>query len=322
MRPVKTPVIVVAGFLGSGKTTLLNHLLATARGTRVGVVVNDFGSIGIDAMSVAGQVGSTLSLSNGCLCCAVDVSGLDELLGKLVGQVDVIVIEASGLAEPQAMVRLVLGSEHPGVGYGGLVLLVDAAEPPADLARHLRVADLVVVNKVDRVPDASGLLAEVDRLKPGVPVVAATHGRVDPALLFDPRPRQRYGQLSFDDLAEDDEPHAHQAYESVSFTSAQPLNPTRLMAFLDDRPAGLYRIKGFAHFDVPGHRQKFTLHTVGAYLRFERSAWAADEPRLTQLVLIGVGLDAEAVTKALEHCVEPDPASVDPQSMLEVLRYL
>ncbi|GAA1283563.1 GTP-binding protein [Saccharothrix xinjiangensis] len=316
----RIPVVVVAGFLGAGKTTLLNHLLARARGTRVGVVVNDFGAIGIDAMSVAGQVDSAVSLGNGCLCCAIDVSELDEMLARLEPRVDVIVVEASGLAEPQAMARMVLASENPRLSYGGLVLLVDAAEFPDDLARHLRVADLVVLNKVDRVADPAALEAEVDRLKPGVPVVRAEFGRVDPALLFDPRPRARYGQLSFEDLADEhDHEHDHVRYESVDFTGGA-LNPARFMAFLDRRPAGLYRVKGFVLFDVPGHRQRFSLHTVGAFLRFERSAW--DGPRRTELVLIGTGLDTAAVRAELAACAEDDPASVDPQSMLEVLRYL
>jgi len=318
----RIPVIVVAGFLGAGKTTLLNHLLATARGTRIGVVVNDFGAIGVDAMSVAGQVGSTVSLSNGCLCCAVDASGLDELLGRLDSLVDVIVVEASGLAEPQAMARLVLGSGNPRLAYGGLVLLVDAAEFPADLERHLRVADLVVLNKTDRATDVPALVARIDRVKPGVPVVAAEHGRVDPALLFDPRPRgDRYGQLSLEDLLDDpdDAEHAHVHYTSAEFTGGA-MNPTRLMAFLDHRPPGLYRIKGFVHFDVPGHRQRFSLHAVGAFLRFERLPGGG--PHRTELVLIGADLDRDAVVAALRGCAEPAPGSVDPQSMLEVLRYL
>ncbi|PSL56856.1 G3E family GTPase [Saccharothrix carnea] len=312
----RIPVVVVAGFLGSGKTTLLNHLLNGSRGTRIGVVVNDFGAIGIDAMSVAGQVDSTVSLSNGCLCCAVDVSELDEMLAKLDSQVDVIVIEASGLAEPQAMARMVLASENPRLAYGGLVLLVDAAEFPDDLAKHLRVADLVVLNKVDRVTDPEALAAEIDRLEPGVPVVRSSFGRVDPALLFDPRPRERFGQLSFEDLV--DEEHDHVRYDSVEFTGGA-MNPLRLMAFLDARPKGLYRIKGFVRFDVPGHRQRFGLHTVGAFLRFERSAWPG--PRRTELVLIGTGLDVAAIRAGLAACEEPDPSAVDPQSMLEVLRY-
>ncbi|MFI9006695.1 CobW family GTP-binding protein [Actinosynnema sp. NPDC053489] len=310
------PVVVVAGFLGAGKTTLLNHLLSGSRGTRIGVVVNDFGAIDVDAMSVAGQVDSTVSLGNGCLCCAVDVTELDAMLAKLDALVDVIVIEASGLAEPQAMARMVLASENPRLTYGGTVLLVDAAEFPDDLARHLRAADLVVLNKVDRVPDAGALAAEIDRLEPGVPIVRSSFGRVDPALLFDPKPRERTGQLSFEDLL--DEEHDHVRYDSVEFVGGA-VDPVRLMAFLGARPKGLYRIKGFVRFDVPGHRQRFGLHTVGGFLRFERSAWPG--PRRTELVLIGTDLDADAIRAGLAACEEPDPNAVDPQSMLEVLRY-
>lgn len=108
------PVVVLAGFLGSGKTTVLNHLLASRGGTRIGVVVNDFGSIEVDAMSVAGQVGdSMVSLGGGCLCCAVDGSELDAYLEKLSApahRIDVIVIEASGLAEPQEMIRMLMAA--------------------------------------------------------------------------------------------------------------------------------------------------------------------------------------------------------------------
>ncbi len=79
--PQQIPVVVLAGFLGSGKTTLLNHLLHRSGGSRIGAIVNDFGAIEIDAMAVAGALGdSTVSLGNGCLCCAVDVSELDLYL--------------------------------------------------------------------------------------------------------------------------------------------------------------------------------------------------------------------------------------------------
>jgi len=99
------PVVVLAGFLGSGKTTLLNHLLHRSGGSRIGAIVNDFGAIEIDAMAVAGVLGdSTVSLGNGCLCCAVDASELDEYLGRLAQpstRIDVIVIEGSGLPSPR-----------------------------------------------------------------------------------------------------------------------------------------------------------------------------------------------------------------------------
>ncbi|KAA2261122.1 GTP-binding protein [Solihabitans fulvus] len=351
MAKRRIPVVVVAGFLGSGKTTLLNHLLATSSGARIGVVVNDFGSINIDAMLVAGQVDSMVSLGNGCLCCAVDSADLDVLLDRLAEparRIDVIVVEASGLAEPAGVIRLILASDNRRISYGGLVEVVDGAEfdraraAHPELDRDLRQADLVVLNKNDRLDEAERrrVLELVGRLSGGVPVVPTSHGRVDPALLFDREPRPAGGaddrQLSFDTLPEyhdgsadhahhdgpcDHEPHLHSSYLSVAFSSDRPMDPGRFMDFLDGRPTGLYRAKGFVHFDAKGYRQKFTLHTVGSYLSFQRSRWSPDEPRETRLVLIGTGVDTGELRRALTNCLRGTEDPSEGREMFRVLRH-
>ncbi|MGX1880344.1 CobW family GTP-binding protein [Streptomyces sp. NPDC055287] len=327
MSKKQIPVIVLAGFLGSGKTTLLNHLLARSRGTRIGAIVNDFGAIEIDAMAVAGQLGdSTVSLGNGCLCCAVDVSELDEYLEKLTrpaARLDVIVIEASGLAEPQELVRMILASENERIVYGGLAEVVDAVEFDAtrerhpELDRHLAVADLVVLNKTDRVGEEhlARVLGTVRGLSGGTAVVRAAFGRIDPELLFDPAARpdaeEKVRQLSFDDLRGEEQAadahdchgdHLHAAYESVSFTSEVPMDPRRLMEFLDTRPQGLYRIKGYVDFGTGDARNRYAVHAVGRFLRFYPEPWGRDEQRITQLVLIGSGTDGAALAKELAAC--------------------
>ncbi|MFE9256802.1 CobW family GTP-binding protein [Streptomyces sp. NPDC006879] len=333
------PVVLLSGFLGSGKTTLLNHVLRRSRGTRIGVVVNDFGAIEIDAMTVAGQVDSMVSLGNGCLCCAVDASELDAYLDKLAEPahgIDVIVIEASGLAEPQELVRMLLASENPAIAYGGLVQVVDAAEFEAtrgrhpETDRHLSVADLVVLNKTDRVGEKeTGRIEEVlEGLAPGVAVIRAVHGRIAPELLFDPVAREDTGQrqLSFEDLLSADEEghclHVHEQYQSLVFEASGALSPRRLIDFLDARPAGLYRIKGFVYFGVPGYVEKYAVHAVGRSLRFEPTAWKKSEARGSGLVLIGSGIDAEAVLAGLEGCREGTPQDGHPDSKWGVLRYV
>ncbi|MEU7165534.1 GTP-binding protein [Streptomyces morookaense] len=340
MAKRQIPVIVLAGFLGSGKTTLLNHLLSRSGGSRIGAVVNDFGKIEIDAMSIAGQVDSMVSLGNGCLCCAVDTSELDGFLEKLArpsARLDVIVIEASGLAEPQELIRMILASENRNIVYGGLVEVVDAAEfertraTHPELDRHVAIADLVVLNKADRVADEARdrLLETLGELSPGTPVVPASYGRIDPELLFDRKPREDHmeavRQLSFEDLCHGDhdhDGHLHAAYESVEFVSDEPMHPRRLMEFLDSRPEGLYRIKGFVHFGIPGHRQKFTVHAVGDFLRFYPSPWARGEQRVTQLVMIGRGVDGGVLRGRLDACRERSAEqNADPNSMWGVLRY-
>jgi len=341
----RIPVLIVAGFLGSGKTTLLNHLLRDNRGTRIGAVVNDFGAVNIDAMLVAGQVDATVSLSNGCVCCAVDVSELDELFTRLAhpkSDIDVIVVEASGLAEPRNLIRMVIGSDNPRIRYGGLVEVVDAEQFPAsrerhpELATHLKLADLVVVNKADRVPedDLERLRAEIAGIAGPVPVYATTFGRIDPGLLFDEPLREKSSaaeQLSFDALladdhhadhhADDGHRHMHDEYTSVSFDSDRELDPRRLVAFLEDPPAGLFRAKGVAAFGVAEERRKFVFHMVGRHLVFEPRGWGRGESRASAMVLIGTGLDSETVSKRLRDTVHDGDDPLDSQAMLGVWRY-
>ncbi|WP_237319237.1 GTP-binding protein [Streptomyces sp. JJ36] len=339
----RIPVVVLAGFLGSGKTTLLNHLLRRSDGTRIGAVVNDFGSIEIDAMTVAGQVDAMVSLGDGCLCCAVDTSDLDEVLDVLArpaAGMDVIVVEASGLAEPETVIRMILASENPHIRYGGLVEVVDAAEYPEtrrrhpELDRHLRAADLVVLNKTDRAGERA--LAALDgtlrELTPGTPVVRAAYGRVPPELLFDRATRERPAveQLSFDMLLRAEEcpegahdGHLHAAYESVDFATDAPLAPRPLLDFLDGRPPGLYRLKGFVDFGPLDPAHRYAVHAVGGFLRFTPARRRPDEAGGTRLVLIGSGLDTAALRDGLAACVAGDPAAgADPRALWGVLRHV
>jgi G3E family GTPase len=196
----------------------------------------------------------------------------------------------------------------------------------------LRLADLVVLNKADRVTadELAKVTGTVEELAPGRPVLVTARGRVDPRLFFDPQPRERVGQLSFDDLREDDHHgghgdhsrHLHAAYQTVTFTADRPLAPRAFVEFLERRPQGLYRIKGYADFGPNGPRSRFGLHTVGGFVQLDRSAWPSGTPRRTELVLIGAGIDTDAVLRTLDGCLADDPGAVDERGMLHILRHL
>ena len=325
------PVLAIAGYLGAGKTTLLNHLLRNSRGVRIGALVNDFGAVNIDAMLVAGQVDAMASLSNGCICCAVDAEEAGEMLGKLAAvkpRLDLIVVEASGLAEPAALARTIATADDKRYHYAGLVLVVDAVESArGDLGHSVRVADLVVLNKADQVSadELAAVRAKVATLSPRVPIVPTEFGRLDPALLIDPSEQApRAGQLSLDEMLwadhEHDE-HEHAAFQSVEFISETPLDPRRFMAFLQNRPAGLYRAKGFVDFGAAGSGRKFVMQLVGSSLRFEKQRWGSGEPHRTALVFIGTEMCADSVRDALAECVSV-PGENDEQGILGVLRYV
>ncbi|MBY6412367.1 GTP-binding protein [Rhodococcus sp. BP-252] len=333
------PVVLVSGFLGSGKTTLLNHLLRNNRGIRIGVVVNDFGSINIDSMMVAGQVDSMVSLGNGCLCCAVDAAEMDTMFDALASSasnIDVIVVEASGLAEPRNLIRLVLASENRRIVYGGLVGVVDGVEfagtrrSHPEIDHHLRLADLVVLNKIDRLDSAErAVVRDVVRDIVGeVPILETAHGRVDAQLLFDVPERTvdrtAARQLSFDELLyeeDDHSSHLHAGYSTTTLFSDEPMDPRRFVELLENPSGDVYRSKGFVHFDVDGYRGKYVLNTVGRHIRLNSARWDPGEVEATRIVLIGTDIDAEYAEVRFLDCVRRPGDATDASAMLPVHRY-
>ena len=191
-RP-SVPVIALTGYLGAGKTTVLNHLLR-APGARLGVVVNDFGDIGVDAALVSGQVDEPASVAGSCLCCLPDAGALVPALERLTRPrlgLDAVIIEASGIAEPPQLARLIRSLPWRRTRFGGLIDVVDVvnqaatvdtgAAPPA----RYGAATLVVLTKTDLL-DPGGRQAVVERLtarvrarNPRATVVVADHGRIE-----------------------------------------------------------------------------------------------------------------------------------------------
>jgi cobalamin biosynthesis protein CobW len=109
----KIPVTVITGFLGAGKTTLVRHLLAHAKGKRIALIINEFGELGVDKEILAGCGDETcreedmIELSNGCICCTVADEFIPTMQALLEREdrPDHIVIETSGLALPQPLIR-------------------------------------------------------------------------------------------------------------------------------------------------------------------------------------------------------------------------
>src|SRR5664279_2053642 len=156
------PVTILGGYLGAGKTTLLNALLRGDHGIRLAVLVNDFGSINIDAALVASHDGDTISLPNGCICCSM----ADNLAITLLELADRdlppehIVIEASGVADPRKIASY--ATAHPRLRLDGVIIVADAETirlRSADqyvgelVMRQLAEADLLVLSNLDLIDD-------------------------------------------------------------------------------------------------------------------------------------------------------------------------
>ena len=132
----KIPVTVITGFLGAGKTTLIRHLLGHAKGKRIALIINEFGDLGVDKEVLAACGHETcreedmIELSNGCICCTVGedfIPAMETLLGR-AERPDHIIIETSGLALPQPLIRAFNWPEIKSqVTIDGVVTVVDAA---------------------------------------------------------------------------------------------------------------------------------------------------------------------------------------------------
>ena len=121
---METPVLLLTGYLGSGKTTLVNHILSNKKGIKFAVIVNDIGEVNIDAdlIQKGGVVGkkdeSLVALQNGCICCTLKMDLIEQLNDIMkMARFDYIVIEASGICEPEPIARTIAGIPQMGKEY-------------------------------------------------------------------------------------------------------------------------------------------------------------------------------------------------------------
>jgi G3E family GTPase len=329
------PVIALTGYLGAGKTSVLNHVLRTSRG-RIGVVINDFGDINVDAGLVSGQIDEPASIAGGCICCLPDDGELDVALTKLADpqlRLDAIIVEASGLADPVSIARIVGFSGVDGVRDGGVIDVIDAAAhfDTVDLggtapARYA-AATLVVVNKLDRVPmDDRG--APVSRVEHRVRarnsrahVVGAINGRIDPALLFDvAAARDEMGQLSFRDLllaTDDTDEHDHVHADSVTVTSDGAIDPDAALDLLENPPAGVYRLKGAVTVRHRSASRGYVVNVVGHSVHLTRASLRVPS---NCLVAIGLHVDIDDVRIRLTDALSPVATSPSAAAMRRLQR--
>jgi G3E family GTPase len=318
------PVTLLTGFLGSGKTTLLNRILNGDHGLRVGVLVNDFGAINIDAELVEGVEENTISLTNGCVCCEIRddlVRSLETMLERR-GEIDYVILEASGVADPEGVVMTFLSPKYEGLlRLDSITCIVDAAavfEHGDNQAlnmlklRQIGFSDLVILNKVDLVGREhvevirewiDGVLNRiriVDAVECDVPLeILLAVGRFDPASALERAEGE--GVPGADPSAVT----AHGVYETWSYVSDEPFSLDALRQMIrKELPASVLRCKGFAYVaDDPARRA--VLQAVGRRVEIEHSdAWGEDVPQ-TRLVAIGtVGdLDADDLTAKFDACL-------------------
>ncbi len=339
----KIPATVVTGFLGAGKTTIIRNLLAQANGRRIALIVNEFGDVCVDGEILKGCAIAScteddiIELANGCICCTV-ADDFVPTMEKLIARADPpdhIVIETSGLALPQPLVRAFNWPEvRSRVTVDGVVAVVDgpalaqgrfaadeaavaaqrAADPSLDhddpieelFEDQLACADLVLLNKSDALEEAevSALAATLEpRLRRGTRLLATRYGQIDAKVLLgltaaaetDIANRPSHHEL------EGEAEHDHDDFESF----VVPMTEMADRAAVRARIAGtlerhaILRLKGF--LALAGSPSRLVVQAVGPRIEtyFDRP-WASGERRAGALVVIGLtGLDRPAIAAAL-----------------------
>lgn len=241
------PVTIIGGYLGAGKTTMVNHLLRTANGQRLAILVNEFGELPIDEDLIEAQDEDIISIAGGCVCCSFgsDLTGALLEMAKLEPRPDHLIIESSGVAIPSAIAGSI--SLLDAFRIDGIVVLADAEtvqQSAADkymsdtVLRQISDANIIVLNKTDLI-DADALgqtLAWLKLQNPNVRIVAAQQGAVLPDIVL--------GSF-LGHAAQSGPTHHTEAMEMRTLTVPDFVDAQELAAKLAETGAGLVRAKGF-----------------------------------------------------------------------------
>lgn len=212
-----TPVLLLTGYLGSGKTTLLNRILANRRGIRFAVIVNDIGEVNIDASliqkgGVVGQDGADdlVALQNGCICCTLRTDLIRQIAEIIdTGKFDYVVIEASGICEPEPIAQTVCTMQQMAAGsptgrgprLDCIVTVVDALRMKTDFAggaaltakdiddedienlviQQMEFCNIILLNKISEVSpeETKQIRAVIRAIQPNAKIIDCDYCDVD-----------------------------------------------------------------------------------------------------------------------------------------------
>lgn len=277
-------IVLLSGFLGAGKTTLMQRLLDTYKDHKIGVIINEFGEINIDAKLVSREGIDIAELSNGSIFCAcIKDKFVDGLIAMSRTDIEYLFIEASGLADPSNMGDIVNGIKKDtddnllikgsicvtdGVSFSELVEVLPALE------RQVKHANAVIVNKMDLIDDEmfKEISEKVAEINPAVKIYAATHCDVDIKTIVD--------HFAPAIVGSEDTTNTYESRPTTFIVRAdEAVEKEKLIQFIQSIADSSYRIKGFAKTLEEG-----TVEVSGVVNNLIITPWNTEES--TEIVVI------------------------------------
>lgn len=307
---MKTPVVLVTGFLGSGKTTLIANLLRHPDLGDTAVIVNELGEVGIDHHLLRRVDERTVLLANGCVCCTLRddlATELRDLLDRRdAGEIPSfgrVVVETTGIADPTPIVNTLLADPLVPHHYElqTVIATVDGQHGlrGEESVKQVAAADTLVVTKPDLgEPDAlDALERELAAINPLAPTMRVEHGEVSPEALL----ARSHDARALDGIEGSRDGHWDGDVTALVLELDRELDWTAfgiwLTMLLAARGTDVLRVKGLLDVGGPGPLLvNCVQHAVHPPVHLD--AWP-DEDRRSRLVVIGRGLDRGALERSL-----------------------
>lgn len=310
----KIPVLLITGFLGAGKTTLVNALLKQTQ-EKIALIINEFGDISIDDRLIAQETEEMIQLASGSICCAVKDDLMKVLASLLTGgrSFDRVIIETTGLADPvplmEAFTKRPMLYERYEVPQ--VVTVVDAFHIAEQLQMHeeavpqIAVADIILINKIDLVPETADIESLVRRINPLATILTSMQSHVPVEALLGAEPAEREWHAQTEEGLHEE--HAHSSsIETFVLRETGPLNLQKVGLFIAEQillnADNFVRYKGI--LSIEGMEERFIFQ--GLHMQFENRKdrpWHANEERVSEVVIIGREIDRAALQETFSSCV-------------------
>jgi len=334
MKPLaKVPVTVVTGFLGSGKTTLIQHLIANANGKKLAVLVNEFGSEGVDGDILKSCADANcpaeniVELANGCICCTVAddfIPAMEQLLSRRV-RPDHILIETSGLALPKPLLKAFDWPEiRSRITVDGVIALADAEavasgrfapDPAAVEAQRvadenldhetplsevfedqIACADIVLLTKAD-LAGAAGLEAAKAvisaEMPRRVPMLPIVDGEVDARIILGLEAAAENDLAARPSHHDGEDEHEHDDFASVVIDLPEISDIDALVASVQRLAREQNVLRIKGYVAIKDKPMRLLLQAVGERVRHQYDRPWGEQPRQSKLVLISEQADID-----------------------------